>query len=325
MIKRFALLCVSAFLPIWGIAQIQKTILSAQVYDYQRDMVYFDCVQTPLIHQEFHVNPGEIHSYPFDTEQIVAMFINGRTKILLLPGDSLHAVIRYEGKNVTSIDFTGTEQAVFHNRLYRDIERLKRDMRYKTQLLGCVVLDVKPKDRINDSRLLLDKVKNMIEEVGSACAPSVANYIMAEIESLVYNSFMEYPVMYAETRKLPVEKQEIGDYWNLMDGYVLRKDAASLRVPEYAGLLMRYCFYRNEYQARERGEDYKIPDVFEGMYKELASFYEGELRDFVLYTLLVNFIRNGKEIERADVLVKDYKERYNINKEHMHILDNLLQ
>ena len=61
------------------------------------------------------------------------------------------------------------------------------------------------------------------------------------------------------------------------------------------------------------------------MYKELASFYEGELRDFVLYTLLVNFIRNGKEIERADVLVKDYKERYNINKEHMHILDNLLQ
>ena len=29
----------------------QKTTLSAEIYGYQRDMVYFDCIQTPLIAQ----------------------------------------------------------------------------------------------------------------------------------------------------------------------------------------------------------------------------------------------------------------------------------
>ncbi len=62
---------------------------------------------------------------------------------------------------------------------------------------------------------------------------------------------MEYPVMYAETRRLPIEKQEIGDYWSVMDGYSLRTDKNALQSLDYIGMLMRYMFFVNEKKAHE--------------------------------------------------------------------------
>ena len=300
----------------------EKTVLSAQIYGYQRDMVYFDCLQTPLIAQEFHTNPGEEHIYGFECDNLVCMTINGRTSVLLQPGDSLHVNVNYEGKNV-KVEYSGTERAVNNNRLMKSIESLKQSLRYKKQLLGCVALDIKPKTRIDDSRILLEKAKAIIDR--SKASVEAKNYVMALIDYDVYMSFMEYPVMYASVRGEEVENQGIGDYWSIMDGYVTRTDAESLLCPEYASLLMRYCFYMNEKAAREKGETYSMPKVMEEMYKEFASFYSGEQRDFLLYTLLRNFIMNGKEIERADVLYKDYLEKYNINASYKSIIDMLLQ
>ena len=141
----------------------------------------------------------------------------------------------------------------------------------------------------------------------------------------VYLSFIEYPVMYEELRGLAVAEQEIGDYWNIMEGYATRTDAQSLSCPEYSSLLMRYCFYMNEKAAKERGEEYTMPTVLEDMYREVAAFFDGDQRDFLLYTLLRNFIMNGQEIERADVLYKEYVEKYNTSAFHKSILETLLQ
>lgn len=300
----------------------EKVTLSAQIYGYKGDMVYFDCVQTPTIAQEFHTNPGEEHIYSFECEGLVCMTINGRTKVLLLPGDSLHVDINYEGKNIM-VEYSGTERAVNNNRLVKGIDNLKRSLRYKSQLLGCVALDIKPKSRIEDSRTLLEKANALIGR--SQASNEAKNYIMATIEYDVYMSFIEYPVMYESVRKLPVDSQEIGNYWNIMDGYVTRTDAESLSCPEYASLLMRYCFYMNEKTAKEKGEKYKAPVVMEDMYKEIAAYYDSEQRDFLLYTLLRNFIMNGKEIERADILYKEYLEKYNTSTFHKSILEMLLQ
>ncbi len=326
MLHRITLLFYILFGAFMGAeAQSRKTVLTAEVYDYQRDMVHFDCLQTPLINQEFHTNPGEVHEFAFETDKPVSMLINGQVKVFLQPGDSLHAVIRYNGKSVSTMDFSGTQQAVTQNRLYWDVERLRRSMRYRAQLLSCVVLDVKPKDRINDSRTLLSKVGAMLETAGASVSPEAASYILAEVESAVFQSLMEYPPMYAETRKLPIEQQEIGDYWTLMDGYTLRNDEVTLRCPEYAMMLMRYCFYENAKKAHQAGKEYQPPKRFEEIYKELAAFHQGEHRDYVLYMLLCNFIRNGKELERAEPLLADYKENYNKNEEYIRILDHLLQ
>ena len=322
MKKRLLLACV-AILGLLSVATAQqKTTLSATIDGYKRSKVFFDCMQTPLISQEFHTNPGEEHIYNFDCEGLVWMNINGNTGVIMQPGDSLHVDIVYEGKNV-KVSYSGTERAVSNNRLVKSIENLKRSLRYKEQLLGCAALDIKPKDRIADSRVLLEKAKALVEK--SQASTEAKNYVMAMIEYHVYMSFVEYPVMYASVRGVPVEEQEIGDYWSIMDGYAVRGDAESMNCAEYASFLMRYCFYMNEKAAKESGAAYSMPTVMEDMYKELAAFYNGQQRDFALYTLLRNFIINGREIERADALYKDYIEKYNSNAFYKSILDMLIQ
>lgn len=319
----FLFLCVFASLAS-GVSAQTKTTLSAQVYGYQQEMVYFDCVQTPLIRQEFYSNPGEEHVYSFETEDFVCMLINGKTRILLQPGDSLHVNMRYEGKNV-QVEYSGSEQAVANNRALQGIDMLKRDMRYKSQLLGCAALDIKPKDRIRDSRTLLQRVTEMLAKPEAQVSEAARNYLMADVESDAYMSFMEYPVMYASIRHLPVEQQEVGDYWAFMDNYTVRNDKEALLNPSYISLLMRYCFYEKEKQAHKQGTAYAIPSRFESMYEELATFFTGEARDAVLYNLICNFIRAGKEIERVDPVLKDYKEKYNKKPQYIQILDSLLQ
>lgn len=321
--KKNLLFALLAAVAVFGTAVAQeKTTLSAQIYGYRGDMVYFDCVQTPFIAAEFHTNPGEEHIYSFECDNLVCITINGRTNVLLQPGDSLHLNITYDGNNAR-VDYSGSERAVNNNQLLKGLDNIRRTMRYKSQLLGCVALDIKPKSRIEDSRLLLEKVNNLIET--SAASTEAKNYVAAMVDNLVYMSFIEYPVMYQSVRGLSIEQQEIGDYWSIMDGYVTRTDAQSLSCPEYASLLMRYCFYMNEKSAHEQGAEYSMPAVLEDMYREIAAFYEGEQRDFLLYTLLRNFIMNGQEIERGELLYNDYIEKYNSNTFYRSILEMLLQ
>ena len=323
MIKRFSTLLMAIGLSVGTLeAQEVKTTLSAQIYGYQKDMVYFDCMQTPLIAQEFYTNPGEEHIYSFECEELVCISINGRTTVLLQPGDSLHVNINYEGKNAQA-EYSGSERAVANNRLMKSIESLKRSLRYKSQLLGCVALDIKPKNRIDDSRTLLEKAYTIIEK--STASNEAKNYAKAIIDYDVYMSFIEYPVMYESVRGLAVSEQEIGNYWNIMQGYTTRTDAQALSCPEYASLLMRYCFYMNEKIAKEQGTSYTMPTRMEDMYADIASFYNGSQRDFLLYTLLRNFIINGQEIERTDTLYKEYTEKYNSNPKYKEILDMMLQ
>ena len=321
--KKIFLLALAIMGAAFGTMKAQeKTTLSAEIYGYQNDMVYFDCMQTPLIAQEFYTNPGEVHVYSFECDDLVCLTVNGRTTVLLQPGDSLHVNITYEGKNV-QVEYSGSERAVANNRLMKGVESIKRSLRYKDQLLGCVALDIKPKARIDDSRTLLEKVTALMER--SAASVEAKNYVMALIDYDVYMSFIEYPVMYESVRGLPLAEQEIGDYWNITEGYVTRTDAQAMNCPEYASLLMRYCFYMNEKAAKAKGESYDMPKIMEDMYAEMATFYDGVQRDFLLYILLRNFIMNGKEIERADVLYKEYVEKYNSNPFYKEILDMLLQ
>ena len=68
-----------------------------------------------------------------------------------------------------------------------------------------------------------------------------------------------------------------------------------------------------------------MPRQLETMYKELAAFYQGAQRDAVLYQLLVSFIRNGKELERAKPLFAEYKAKYNVDKGYLDILEKLME
>jgi len=307
-----------------GYAQ-KKTTLSAEVYGYKQEMVYFDCLQSPFFNAEFHCNPGDEHLYSFETKSPVCMLINGQVNVLLLPGDSVHAVVRYDGKRPSEVVFSGSPKAVAANRMMSNIDGMKRQMRYKSQLLACVVVDVKPQQRIDDSRTLLSKVQEMVAKEKAQLSDVAAEYILATTEAAAYISFMEYPQMYAETRKTPITEQGIGDYWKLMDGVKTRSSEGALCSPDYLSFLMRYCFYENEKKAVAKKATYALPRQLEGMYKELASFYQGAQRDAVLYQLLISFVRNGKELERAKPLFAEYKAKYNVNKGYLDILEKLME
>jgi len=72
-------LCVLAFN---GYAQ-KKTTLSAEVYGYKQEMVYFDCLQSPFFNAEFHCNPGDEHLYSFETKSPVCMLISYRLRLIV--------------------------------------------------------------------------------------------------------------------------------------------------------------------------------------------------------------------------------------------------
>ena len=325
ILKRFYFIWgMFLFLALNCFAQ-RKTTLSAEVNGYKREMVYFDCLQSPFFNAEFHNNPGEEHLYSFNTKSLVCMLLNGQVNILLLPGDSIHVAVQYDNNLPPKTTFSGDKKAVVANNMLQGISELKRQMRYKSQLLACVVVDIKPQKRIEDSRILLTKVQEMVKKAGKQLTPLAAEYILSTTEAAAYTSYMEYPQMYAETRKLAVSDQGIGDYWKIMDGVKLRSTEGALASPDYVSFLMRYCFYENEKKATLANQQYTAPRQLEEMFKTLSSFYSGALRDAVLYQLLVNFTRNGKELERVRPLYLEYKNNYNINKEYLQILDKLLE
>lgn len=303
-----------------------KTTLCCQVFDYKGDMIYYDCMQTPFVKAEFHNNPGEEHLYNFETDKLVTLLVNGRERFILQPGDSIHAVIRYgESSKPESVEISGTERAVTQNNLMRDLKMVQDNMRYKTQLLACVAIDTKPADRMKNSYAYLEKAKMLAADVESSCSPDFKNYMWAHVEGLIYGSLIEYSIIYEGVRHLPIDKQGIGDYWTIIDRYQPRDDTASLRCMEYSEFLMQYCFYQLNKKAHAAQQTYTRPNDLEGIYKTLTSFYKGNQLDATLFLLLSNYIRNGKELEKADPLMKEYKEKYNLNKEYAEILDTLMQ
>ena len=325
ILKRFYFIWgMFLFLALNSFAQ-RKTTLSAEVNGYKREMVYFDCLQSPFFNAEFHNNPGEEHLYSFNTKNLVCMLLNGQVNVLLLPGDSIHVAVQYDNNLPPKTTFSGDKKAVAANNMLQGISELKHQMRYKSQLLACIVVDIKPQKRIEDSRILLTKVQEMVKKAGKQLTPLAAEYILSTTEAAAYTSYMEYPQMYAETRKLAVGEQGIGDYWKIMDGVKLRSTEGALASPDYVSFLMRYCFYENEKKATLANQQYTAPRQLEEMFKTLSLFYSGALRDAVLYQLLVNFTRNGKELERVRPLYLEYKNNYNINQEYLQILDKLLE
>ncbi len=311
--------------PTSSFGQSKKTTLSAEVYGWKHDMVDFQCVQTPLIRAEFHTNPGEEHLYSFETPNLVCMLVNGRVPVLMMPGDSIHVVVRYEGKNVGDIQFSGDAAAVAQNQLMADIRQMKTDMRFKQQLMTCLVLDTKPAERIAAARTVHAKGMERINSADGVSAEA-KEYMTASLDNDLYFSLMEYPQMYENGRKQPIAEQGIGDYWALLGGWEPKPTKTMLGNPDCINVLMRYYIYDNERKAHNAGKAWQREGKFEDMYNALAKYFvQTEVRDAVLYSLICNFIRSGQTIERVDPILNDYKEKYNANKAYLEILDSLLQ
>ena len=117
-------------------------------------------LQSPFFNAEFHNNPGEEHLYSFNTKSLVCMLLKlGQVNALLLPGDSIHITVQYDNNLPPKAMFSGDKKAVAANNMLQSISDLKRQMRYKSQLLACVVVDIKPQNVLKILESCLQRFK----------------------------------------------------------------------------------------------------------------------------------------------------------------------
>ena len=324
-----ATLLVSVF-PVtsWGAAKQAETTLNCRVYGFRAETVYMDCNNNPAINAQFPANQGEDMTMRFSADRLTIITVND-TGILLEPGDSLCADFRFnsQSRRPESIEFSGSDRSVVENEIFQSLEKYRLSMKYKEQLLSCVVLDIKPAERLADSEKLMQRVRETLDRTKKKTSAAFRNYVSAYYETMYWLSKIEYPAMYAQLRKTPFDKQGIGDYWTIDRGLKLRKDDASLSCFPYYELILRYCTYCGERNAMAAGETYVRPDELEAAYAELASFYKSnpQVRDAALYALLGNYIRQGVQIERVDALLPDYLKNYNRNPLFAATLEAMMQ
>ena len=316
-------------LPVtsWA-AKPSATTLNCRVYGFRAETVYMDCNSDLSISAQFPARQGEDMTMRFAADRLTVINVND-TEIFVEPGDSLCTDIRFgnQSRRPESLEFTGSPRSVVENEIFQSLEKYRNSIKYREQLLACVVIDIKPADRIADSEKMMQRVNETLDRTKKKTSAEFRNYVSAYYESMYWMSKIEYPVMYAELRKVPLDKQGIGDYWAVADKLKLRKDRASLDCFHYYELILRYCTFCGEREAAARGETYVRPDELEDAYRELAAFYKGNsaVRDAALYALLGNYIRQGQQIERVDALLPDYLKKYNRNKQYAATLEALMQ
>lgn len=290
----------------------KQCYLGSTIYNYRADMVSYFAQQNYDLRYEFHTNEGELYESRFETDTFLSMSICGQTDIFIEPGDSLVVEIRYGDRAPESVTFTGSQRAVKQNRLLQSIESRRRALRFKSQLLACAVVQVKPADRIADSKKMLEFVKTILDNNREQISDDFYTYTLSSFEAAAYSSMIEYPLIYQEVQKTPIAEQGLEtDYWTLMDGVTLRSDRAAMLNPQYSALLMQYMLYVNRRDAQKNGTEYTIPGTLETIYTAIAEFYDGTQRESALFTMLCNYIFNGKEIERVEPLVEDFDKNYN--------------
>ena len=82
----------------------------------------------------------------------------------------------------------------------------------------------------------------------------------------------------------------------------------------YTGWLVDYLEYQERREAHKAGKEYKMAGSMEELYNKLATAYEGDTRDAVLYLFLYNAISGQKDFDVIKKLSKDYFKNYNKNK-----------
>jgi hypothetical protein len=193
-------------------------------------------------------------------------------------------------------------------------------------LLSCIVVQVKPEDRIKDSKDLMAQEKKWIDDNKLKFSKHFINYMEASAEGRYLYSLIEYPLMAAEFFKLPIEKQNIGDYWKTLDGYKILTNEDALSNSEYLLFLIYYAKYISNKDAISNGKEATTTAQFSSLFNAITTVYKDKnMVDLLLYTLLNYQVRQEKNFDNITKLFNLYKEKYNINKKYIEKLSTLMQ
>lgn len=317
--------CLSAIVSLQ--AQRAATV-TATMSGYQGGKVVdFEFIEKDGINQQIPYSNNQEMEFEAELDYITMMKINGRTSVILQPGDKINVDIKYDYSNgtVALATFTGTPEAVLASTLLQDIQKNRRRNRYKTNILSAVILKRMPLDYYDATKAEWKEEVALLDAIKPQISPAMYNYLLSEIESVLIPNLLRSPWVYAEMMRTTADSCMREDYWNLLDQYKLRDDKASLRNYNYMGFLLEYEMYQQKKKAREQNITHTPPKTLEEAYKGIASFYDGSFRDCALCVLLYNAITKGNDFPTIEKLTKDYFNKYNKNKQFKTMLTNMMK
>lgn len=315
--------CCSCFLP----AQAKKaTYISGKFHGYIRsDRVFFDFIEKEEANTEFPYMEDQEVSFSVELDDITTMKVNSYIEVCLLPGDSLHIKVVYDGKNDKSVVFSGNASAVLLNTQLYKMRRSRIANRYKANIPASLVTLVGAKDHYQNTLKQWKEEVGLLDEIKEKISIQEYNYLLSKVEGELLTNLLVYPEAVSSFSRKNLEDCLTEGYWNALDDYQLRDDEASLRNRLYMLFLETYKDYMRKKTAREKNQSYTRSLDLKAEYSDLADFYEGSLRDAALFTYLYESLAKNRDYKEIESLTKDYFKNYNKNKEYKKILTKVMK
>lgn len=307
-------------------AKGRPTVITAEIFGYEGNKIYFDFLEKEDINMEFPYKEGQLIEFSVNLDDITTMILNTFIEVYLQPGDSIHVKVTYSGRRYDKVEFSGTPAAVVVNSKVHEKEVLQRERGYKTNIPAMLVtlMDAK-KFHAATLQEWKDEVE-ILKQVRDQVDSRVYNMVLSGIEGTLLTNLITYPYASSSYHKKKLEDCMAADYWTVLDGYKLRDDEASLRSRPYMCLLAPYKEYIRGKEAHAAGKEYKPGDSLEEKYEDFVAFYDGKLRDAALFVFLYDSIAaSNKDFDVIEKLVKDYLKKYNKEKEYKRILNQVMR
>lgn len=316
---------VCACLLAMGLQAQEVTTISAVADGYNGSVIDFEFVDNPDNNMQFPYAPGRRMEFEVELKEPALVKINLWMWLLVCPGDKIHADIHYAGKNYQTAEFSGTPSAVALNEAIRDGRNQRIAMRYKTNPLAAVVTQVPALEYHDMTQKLWKQEQEYLGSVRERVNAFAYAYAWAELEGMYLSNLVKYPYIVSEVAKQKLEECMPEDFWTMLDGYTVKEDAASLKSVVYLAWLMDYKEYMAKREAHLAGKTYAPERDLRKTYESLAAFYDGKVRDAVLYAFLYQALSSQNEFDTAQQLCKDYFKKYNKNKSYRKELTEMLK
>ena len=83
-------------------AKERPTVITAEIFGYQRDKVHFDFIEKEGINMEFPYKDGQLIEFMVELDDITTMILNTFIEVYLQPGDSICLTIERDVISVVS-------------------------------------------------------------------------------------------------------------------------------------------------------------------------------------------------------------------------------
>lgn len=318
-------ICLLACLLCAGLQAQKKASISAVAGGYSGKVIDFEFIDSPDNNMQYPYRDGQRMEFDVELKEPSLVKVNMWLWMMVCPGDEIRADIRYAGKNLSTVEYNGTPSAVALNKAVNDGRNLRIAAHYKTNPLAAAVTQV-PVDKYHEmTQGLWKQEQELLSKVREQSNAFAYDYVWAELEGMYLSNLVKYPYIIADVTKKKIAECLPGDFWTMLDGYTVRKDAASLKSFAYLGWLLEYKEYMEKREAERSGKPYVRETDMKKAYESLAAFYDGNVRDAVLYAFLYQAISSQAEFDTAQALCKDYFKKYNKNKSYRKELNEMMK